>query len=209
MRTCAAAASTVFQIREGGDFLLTEKQRHIFEFIRSFTHRNGYPPTVREIASAVGLSSTSSVHLHLNTLERLGLITRADGKTRAISLGEPDGIPILGTVAAGEPLLAAEDALGFLPWRDGNPDEYFALRIRGESMKNAGILDGDMVVVKRQQTARSGEIVIALLDDSATCKRLSVRNGQVLLLPENDEFEPIDGTGLQILGRVTAVIRTY
>ena len=189
--------------------MLTEKQRHIYEFIRDYTRRTGYPPTVRETAAAVGLSSTSSVHRHLNTLERLGYISRADGKTRAISLTEPDGIPILGTVAAGEPLLATEDALGYLPWRDGDPDDFFALRINGESMKNAGILDGDMVVVRRQQTANSGQIVIALLDDSATCKRLSLRDGHVWLLPENNEFEPIDGDGLQILGRVTAVIRTY
>ena len=145
----------------------------------------------------------------MNTLERLGYISRSDGKTRAITIEEPEGVPILGTVAAGEPILAVEDALGYLPWGEGSPDEYFALRIRGESMINAGILDGDMVVIKRQQTAKNGEIVIAMLEDGATCKRLKLTGGQVWLMPENDDYEPIDGTGLTILGRVTAVIRTY
>ena len=189
--------------------MLTDKQRQVYEFLRDFQRRNGYPPSVREIANAVRLSSTSTVQLHLNTLERLGYISRSDGKMRSITLSEPEGVPILGTVAAGEPILAVEDALGYLPWGEGNADEYFALKIRGESMINAGILDGDMVVVKRQQTAKNGEIVIALIEDGATCKRFRRSAGKVWLLPENDDYEPIDGTGAEILGRVTAVIRTY
>ncbi len=189
--------------------MLTDKQREVYEFLRDFQRRTGYAPSVREIANAVRLASTSSVQLHLNTLERLGYISRSDGKTRAITIAEPEGVPILGEVAAGSPILAVEDALGYLPWGGGNGEEYFALKIRGESMINAGILDGDMVVVKRQQTAKSGEIVIALLGDGATCKRLKKSGGSVLLMPENDDYDPIDGDGVTILGRVTAVIRTY
>lgn len=190
--------------------MLTEKQRQIYDFLRDFQHRNGYAPSVREIASAVHLSSPSTVQLHLNTLESLGFISRSGGgKTRAIKILEPEGVPILGVVAAGEPILAVEDALGYLPWGAGGSDDYFALQIRGQSMINAGILDGDMVVVKRQQTAKNGEIVIALLGDGATCKTFKNTGGHIWLMPENDDYEPIDGTGVSILGRVTAVIRTY
>lgn len=190
--------------------MLTDKQRQILDFLRDFQRRNGYSPSVREIAAAVNLSSPSSVQLHLNTLESLGCISRSGGgKTRSITVSEPDGVPILGTVAAGEPILAVEDALGYLPWSAGSPEEYFALKIRGESMQNAGILDGDMVVVKRQQTAKNGDIVIALLGDGATCKTYKSIGGHLWLMPQNDGYEPIDGKTASILGRVTAVIRTY
>lgn len=192
---------------------LSEKCRQIYEYICACQSSRGYPPSVREIGQAVGLRSPSSVHRYLGELEELGYITRDEGKTRAITLTRSaaprSGVPILGTVAAGEPILAVEDALGYIPYDAGDRDEYFALRIRGRSMINAGILDGDMVIVRRQRTAESGEIVIALIGDEATCKRLRLDGKSVVLMPENDEFSPIDGTNALILGRVTAVIRTY
>jgi len=190
---------------------LTDKQKKILDYIAEFISRHGYPPTVREIGAAVGLSSSSTVHSHLSTLERAGFISRDTNKTRAISLtnGLLDGVPILGTVAAGEPILAVEDALGHIPYNAGERGEYFALRIKGDSMIEAGILAGDMVVVRSQPTANHGEIVIAMLGDEATCKRLHIEERQIWLLPENEIYEPIDGTGAVILGKVTAVIRTY
>ncbi len=160
----------------------------------------------------MGLSSPSTVHSHLSTLERLGYIARDGGRNRSIRLTEqsaPSGVPILGTVAAGAPILAVEDAIGYIPYDPERSGEYFALKIKGESMINAGILDGDMIIVRRQDTALNGEIVVALLGDEATCKRLSRSGGQVLLLPENEEYSPIDGNEASILGKVTAVIRKY
>ena len=192
---------------------LSPKQKEILDFIGESVAANGYPPSVREICAAVGLNSPSTVHLHLKTLERMGFISRGAGKTRAIKLEAeaeaPSGIPILGTVAAGAPILAVEDALGYLNFDPGRSGDFFALKIRGESMINAGILDGDMVVVRRQPKAENGEIVVALLGEEATCKKLRRKNGEVWLLPENDAYEPIDGTGAVILGRVTNVIRAY
>lgn len=160
----------------------------------------------------MGLSSPSTVHSHLNTLERLGYIARDGGRNRSIRLTEretPSGVPILGTVAAGAPILAVEDAIGYIPYDPERTGEYFALKIKGESMINAGILDGDMIIVRRQNTALHGEIVVALLGDEATCKRLYTRGGEVLLLPENDDYSPIDGREASILGKVTNVIRKY
>ena len=191
---------------------LSLKQKEIYDFITKSISSNGYPPSVREICAAVGLNSPSTVHLHLKTLERLGHITRDAGKTRAIKVeddGMSSGIPILGSVAAGEPILAVEDALGYLPFDPGKSGDFFALKIRGESMINAGILDGDMVVVRRQPKAENGEIIVALINDEATCKKLRRRDGEVWLLPENEAYEPIDGSAAEILGKVTAVIRTY
>ena len=189
---------------------ITEKQQLIYDAICRYLDKNGYPPSVREICRLTGLSSTSSVHFHLESLERMGYISRGSGKTRAITVCErTSGVPILGAVAAGSPILAVEDAVGTIPYEAGEDGEYFALEIRGQSMIKAGIMDGDMVIVKRQPTARSGEIVIALLGEEATCKRLQKRGGEVLLLPENDEYEPINGREAVILGKVTAVIRTY
>ena len=169
---------------------------------------------MRDICSAVGLSSPSTVHSHLSTLERLGYICRDGGKNRSIRLTEqaepaPAGVPILGTVAAGAPILAVEDAIGYIPYDPERAGEYFALKIKGESMINAGILDGDMIIVRRQNTANNGEIVVALIGDEATCKRLHRSAGQVLLLPENDDYSPIDGREASILGKVSAVIRKY
>lgn len=190
---------------------LTNMQQAVLNCIKKSISENGFPPSVREICISVGLKSPSTVHSHLNSLERLGYLHRSSGKTRAITLvsQQPEGIPILGTVAAGQPILAVEDAIGYLDYYVGDSSNYFALRIRGSSMINAGILDGDLVVVRKQASADNGDIVIALLNDEATCKRLSRNNGQIWLLAENDDYDDIDGTGAVILGKVTAVIRQY
>ena len=201
---------------------LTPKQRQIYEFIQAFSAEHGYPPSVREIGAAVGLKSPSTVHFHLKGLEEAGILVKAEGKTRAITLagaarpvaeeeyGERDRVPVLGNVAAGSPILAEECVEDYLTFdTEGLEGEHFALRVRGESMKYAGILPDDLVVVHRQQQARSGDIVVALIGDEATVKTLRLRDGQVWLMPENPAYEPIDGTFAQILGRVVAVVRRY
>ena len=202
---------------------LTPKQQKIYDFIQSFTAEHGYPPSVREIGAAMGLKSPSTVHFHLKGLEEAGMIIKAEGKTRAITLpaaprrtvaeesgARTDRIPVVGNVAAGSPILAEECIEDYLTFDTaGRPGEYFALRVRGESMLNAGILPGDLVVVHSQPTAQHGEIVVALIDDEATVKRLSLKSGQVWLLPENEAYSPIDGTYAQILGKVAAVVRRY
>ena len=202
---------------------LTRKQQQIYDFILAFTGAHGYPPSVREIGTAVGLKSPSTVHFHMKGLEEAGVIVKAEGKTRAITLpGAPlgpvaeeedpraDQIPVVGNVAAGSPILAQECIEDYLTFdTQGLSGEHFALRVRGESMLNAGILPDDLVVVHRQQQARSGDIVVALIGDEATVKTLRLRDGQVWLMPENPAYEPIDGTFAQILGRVVAVVRRY
>ena len=203
---------------------LTRKQQEIYDFILSFTNSHGYPPSVREIGAAVGLKSPSTVHFHMKGLEEAGVIVKAEGKTRAISLpgvslGGPvaeepaplvNRVPVVGNVAAGSPILAQECIEDYLTFdTQGLSGEHFALRVRGESMLNAGILPGDLVVVHRQQEARSGEIVVALFEDEATVKTYQRKNGQVWLLPENPEYEPIDGTYAEIIGKVVAVVRRY
>ncbi|MCI8801714.1 MAG: transcriptional repressor LexA [Oscillibacter sp.] len=193
---------------------LTHMQQKIYNYIAACVQKQGYPPSVREIGDAVGLRSPSTVHFHLKHLEEAGVIIKGAGKGRALALTEPpvpkNHVPVLGSVAAGNPILAEECIEDYLPFDAGGRDEeYFALRVRGESMLNAGILPGDLVVVHRQSTARHGEIVVALLEDEATVKRLSLRNGQVWLMPENDEYSPIDGTYARILGKVAAVTRYY
>lgn len=196
---------------------LSPKQARIYEFILSFTQEHGYPPSVREIAEAVGLKSPSTVHFHLKSLEEAGVITRGAGKTRAITAVHPmesvparpeHRIPVLGNVAAGEPILAQELVEDYIDF-DAPAEDCFALRIRGESMIGAGILPGDLVIVRRQPTALNGEIVIALIGEEATCKRFSRRNGHVWLLPENPDYEPIDGTFARILGKVIGLQRRY
>lgn len=185
----------------------SNKRQEILSFLRQFSAENGYAPSVREIMQAVGLRSTASVHYHLSELDKAGLIHVAGAKNRAISIGTSRGVPLIGVVTAGLPILAVENIEGYLPWEgDG---ECFALRVRGDSMIEAGILDGDKLIVRPQATAENGEIVVALIEDEATVKRLKKRNGEVWLMPENPAYEPIDGRNAQILGRVKAVIREY
>ena len=195
---------------------LSKMQQRIYDFIAQTIQDQGYPPSVREIGDAVGLKSPSTVHFHLKHLEELGVIGKSAGKGRAITLTEQpqepmeDRIPIVGHVAAGTPILAQECIEDYLTFdTGGRADEYFALRVRGESMINAGILPDDLVVVRQQRTANNGEIVVALLEDEATVKRFSRRGSEVWLLPENENYSPIDGRQAQIMGRVTAVIRRY
>ena len=193
---------------------LSPMQQRIYEYIARCIREQGYPPSVREIGEAVGLKSPSTAHFHLKHLEELGVIVKGSGKGRAITLAETpipeDQVPIVGNVAAGNPILAEECIEDYLTFdTGGRQNEYFALRVRGESMLNAGILPGDLVVVHRQMDARNGEIVVAMIDDEATVKRLSRRGGQTWLLPENDAYSPIDGTYAQILGKVAAVVRRY
>ena len=193
---------------------LTSMQQRIYEYIASCIREQGYPPSVREIGEAVGLKSPSTVHFHLKHLEEAGVIEKGAGKGRAITLTVPtvpeDKVPIVGNVAAGSPILAEECIEDYLTFdTGGHGDEYFALRVRGESMLNAGILPGDLVVVRRQQTCSNGEIVVSMIEVEATVKRLSRQNGHIWLLPENEAYSPIDGSYAQILGKVSAVVRRY
>jgi len=194
---------------------LSKMQQKIYDYIVSCIRDQGYPPSVREIGEAVGLKSPSTVHFHLKHLEEAGVIEKGAGKGRAITLTEPtaageDKVPIVGNVAAGSPILAEECIEDYLTFdTGGSSGEFFALWVRGESMLNAGILPGDLVVVRRQPTANNGEIVVAMIEDEATVKRLSRKNGHIWLMPENDAYSPIDGTYAQILGRVAAVVRRY
>ena len=188
----------------------SDKAQRILEFVNEFVQENGFAPSVREIGAAVGLRSTASVSYHLTQLQEKGMLQSpgAKGRKRAIvTTQRPGQIPVVGVVTAGIPILAVENQEGTICW-DGDPG-CFALRVRGDSMKNAGILDGDKVVVRPQSTADDGQIVVAILGDEATVKRLSRRNGQVWLLPENEAYEPIDGSAAELIGLVKAVIREY
>lgn len=190
----------------------TQMTERIYEYLQEIIPAQGYAPSVREIGAAVGLKSPSTVHFHLKRLQEQGLIEKGDFKGRAIVLTQPrkDRIPVVGDVAAGSPILAQECIDDYLTFEcGGEEDRHFALRVRGESMRDAGILPGDLVVVRRQQTARSGEIVVALIGDEATVKRLSLKSGEVWLLPENEDYEPIDGSEAMVLGKVVAVVREY
>lgn len=192
---------------------ISEKQKQILTFIGEYTQQQGYPPSVREIAAAVGLRSPSSVHAHLKKLREVGYLEKDDHKTRAITLAGRTGgdvVPIMGRVTAGMPILAVEEAEGVLHVDlDGKNGDFFALRIQGDSMIDAGILDGDYIVVRQQNYAQQGQIVVAILEDEATCKRLEKRNGHIWLLPENPAYEPIPGDTCHILGVVAKVIRSY
>ena len=188
----------------------SNKAEEILAFVNHFVQENGFSPSVREIGAAVGLRSTASVSYHLQNLQNQGLLLSPDvkGKKRAlVSALRPGQIPLVGVVTAGIPILALENQEGTISW-DGDPS-CFALRVRGDSMIGAGILDGDVVVVRPQQSADHGQIVVALLGDEATVKRLSLENGQVWLLPENENYAPINGNEAQILGLVKAVVRKY
>lgn len=188
----------------------SNKAELIMEYVNRFVQENGYAPSVREIGAAVGLRSTASVSYHLQQLQAKGRLMAPDtkGKKRAIVTAiRPGQIPVVGVVTAGLPILAVENQEGTMSW-DGDP-QCFALRVRGESMINAGILDGDKVVVRPQPTADDGQIVVARIGDEATVKRLSRKNGQVWLLPENPLFDPIDGSEAELIGIVKAVVREY
>ncbi len=199
---------------------ISAKQQEILDYIKECILNKGYPPAVREICEAVKLKSTSSVHAHLETLETNGYIRRDPTKPRAIEILDDDfynlgrrelvNVPIIGTVTAGQPILAVENIDGYFPV----PPEYlhnkqtFMLKVKGESMINAGILDGDMILVEETPTAANNEIVVALVDDSATVKRYFKENGHYRLQPENDFMEPIIVDNLSIVGRVIGLFRT-
>lgn len=185
------------------------REEQVLNFIREFSAENGYAPSIREICAGVGLRSTASVNYHLKNLQQKGMLTLGEkGRKRAIAAPQrPGQIPLIGTVTAGLPILALENREGTISW-DGDPT-CFALRVRGDSMINAGIFSGDVVVVRPQPTADDGQIVVARLEDEATVKRLRRRNGQIWLMPENDAYAPIDGTYAQIVGVVKALVREY
>ena len=197
---------------------ITKKQTEILEYIKSQILNKGYPPSVRDICTAVNLKSTSSVHAHLETLEKNGYIRRDPTKPRAIEIIDDNfnltrrevvNVPLIGQVAAGQPLLAVENITGYfpIPAEFIPKEEVFMLNVKGESMVNAGIYDGDQIIVKQQSTASNGEIVVALVDDSATVKGFYKENGHIRLQPENDFMEPIIVDSCEIIGKVIGLIR--
>ncbi len=199
---------------------LTKRQQQILDFIRAELHLRGYPPSVREIGVAIGLSSSSTVHSHLAALETKGFIRRDPSKPRALEVldfrdtdnaidyGQVHAVPLVGHVAAGEPILAAENIEQTIPLpAEFSGDSTFILRVRGESMIDVGILDGDFVVVKQQQTAANGDIVVALLDDSATVKTYYREADRIRLQPENSTMEPLYSRNVEIMGKVVALFR--
>ena len=188
----------------------SNKAQLIVDYVNQFVQENGYSPSVREIGAAVGLRSTASVSYHLQALQEKGLLQSpgAKGRKRAIvTTQRPGQSPVIGVVTAGLPILAFENQEGFISW-DGDPN-CFALRVRGDSMINAAILPGDLVIVRPQQTADDGQIVVARIGDEATVKRLRRRNGQIWLMPENENYAPIDGSEAELIGLVRGVIREY
>ena len=187
----------------------SNKAELIMDYVNQFIQENGYSPSVREIGAAVGLRSTASVSYHLQALQDKGLLLSpgAKGRKRAIvTSARPGQIPIVGVVTAGLPILAVENQEGTLTW---DAPGCFALRVRGDSMINAAILSDDLVIVRPQQTADDGQIVVARIGDEATVKRLRRRGGEIWLMPENENYEPIDGTEAEIIGIVKAVVREY
>ena len=198
---------------------LTAKQQQIFDFIKSEISSKGYPPSVREICGAVNLSSTSSVHSHLKTLERKGYIRQDSNKNRALEIVDDDfnalvrreitNVPVVGRVAAGTPLLATENISDYFPIPvDKLPNkETFMLTVKGESMINMGIFDGDILLVQKQETARNGDVIVALVEDSATVKRFYKESNHIRLQPENDDMAPIIVNDCKILGKVIGLIR--
>ncbi|WP_354697897.1 LexA repressor [Paraconexibacter sp. AEG42_29] len=207
---------------------LTKRQQEIFDFIKRYSADNGYPPTVRDIGKAVGLASSSTVHAHLANLEKLGLLRRDPSKPRAIELFDrlgkevdavvdnvrqlvaPQGLPVLGQVAAGAPILAEENIEEYVqvpPAAGGDTGEYI-LRVRGESMRDIGMLEGDFVVVQKQDTAQDGDIVVALVGEEATVKRFFRESDHVRLQPENSEMEPIRSRDVKVMGRVVGLFRS-
>jgi repressor LexA len=202
---------------------LTKRQQEIFDFIKRYSARHGYPPTVRDIGKAVGLASSSTVHAHLANLEKLGLLRRDPTKPRAIELLDravdsvrsvvrPSGVPLVGSVAAGQPILAEENIEEYVvvPTAAGGEDGDYVLRVRGDSMIDAGILEGDFVVVRPQEVADDGDIVVALVgeESEATVKRFFHEPDHVRLQPENATMEPIRSTDVRVLGKVVGLFRS-
>jgi repressor LexA len=199
---------------------LTKRQQEIFDFIKRYSAKYGYPPTVRDIGKAVGLASSSTVHAHLANLEKIGLLRRDPTKPRAIELLDraaasvrgfvKPGLPLVGQVAAGQPILAEENIEDFIqtPSYAGGDDGEYLLRVRGESMKNVGIMEGDLVVVRPQETAHDGEIIVALVGEEATVKRFYQEADHVRLQPENETMEPIRSTDVRVLGKVVGLMRS-
>jgi repressor LexA len=205
---------------------LTKRQQEIFDFIRKYSAKYGYPPTVRDIGKAVGLASSSTVHAHLANLEKIGLLRRDPSKPRAIELLDRavdravesmrgivggDRLPLLGAVAAGQPILAEENIEEYVPVPEfaGGAEGQYLLRIRGDSMQEAGILEGDVVVVRPQETARDGDVVVALLGEEATVKRFFREDGHIRLQPANAAMEPIRSKEAKVLGRVVGLLRSF
>ncbi len=200
---------------------LTKRQQEIFDFIKTYSAKYGYPPTVRDIGKAVGLASSSTVHAHLANLEKAGLLRRDPSKPRALELLDKaadavksvvrpgGGLPLIGHVAAGQPILAEENVEEYIsvPEIAGGDEGEYILRVRGDSMKNVGILQDDFVVVRPQDTATDGEIVVALVGEEATVKRFFKEADHVRLQPENDALEPIRSRDVRVLGRVVGVFR--
>ena len=199
---------------------LTKRQQEIFDFIKRYSAKYGYPPTVRDIGKAVGLASSSTVHAHLANLERIGLLRRDPSKPRALELLDravggmrdmvrPNGLPLVGHVAAGQPVLAEENIEDYVEVPEvagGDAGEYL-LRVRGDSMRDAGILEGDFVVVSPQDTAQDGDVVVALVGEEATVKRFFREEDHIRLQPENAAMEPIRSKEVRVLGRVVGLLR--
>jgi repressor LexA len=199
---------------------LTKRQQEIFDFIKRYSAKYGYPPTVRDIGKAVGLASSSTVHAHLSNLERIGLLRRDPSKPRAIELLDravegvrnivrPDGLPLVGAVAAGQPVLAEENIEDYVtvPQIAGGEDGEYVLRVRGDSMKDVGIMEGDFVVVRRQDDAQDADIVVALVGEEATVKRFFREADHIRLQPENAALEPIRSREVKVLGKVVGLFR--
>ena len=201
---------------------LTPKEQMIFDFIKTTLRENGYSPSIRDIRTALNIKSTSTVHTYLERLERKGYIHKENGKSRTLRIDDDNAVnpemasvrvPIVGRVTAGQPILAEENLDGYLcyPMGEGHKcdADLFALRVRGTSMIEAGILDGDIVIVERTQSAENGEIVVALVGEEATVKRFFKENGHFRLQPENRTMEPIIVDSVLILGKVVALLREY
>ena len=196
---------------------LTKRQKEIFEFIKRYSDKHGYPPTVRDIGKAIGLTSSSTVHAHLANLEKIGMLRRDPSKPRAIevlvdkakAVVSPSGLPLVGEIAAGQPVLADENIEDYvdIPPIAGGEQGEFILRVKGDSMQDAGILEGDHVVVHRQDTATNGDIVVALVGEEATVKRFYKESDHVRLQPENPAMEPFRSRDAQVVGRVVGVCR--
>ncbi len=190
---------------------LNLKEKSVFELLQKKLV-TGLPPTVREIAKELNIKSTSTVHALLSSLEEKGYIIRDKYNSRAIKIAgvkEVSQIPVLGNVTAGKPILAVEDIEEYIPYQTNKTENVFALKVKGLSMKNAGILDGDIVIADKDSFIKHGDIVVALIEEEATVKRLDTSSGKPILMPENEDFSPIEADNIQMLGKVIGCIRKY